>query len=44
MKLKKAGYDATVMVVVTNGDEYSHVISCLGLQDDLNGALLEVFK
>lgn len=43
-EIKAAGNDTTVMMVVTNTENYSDVVAHLGLQDDLNHTLLEITK
>lgn len=42
--IKAAGYDTTVMMVVTNTECYSEVVAHLGPQNDLDQTLLEIVK
>lgn len=43
-EIKAAGHDTTVMMVVTNTEEYSEVIAHVGQQNHLNNTLLQIVK
>lgn len=43
-EIKEAGYDPTIMMIVTNTEEYRDVVSHVGIQDNLNNTVLEIIK
>lgn len=43
-EIKAAGYDTTVMMVITNTEYYNDVVAHPGMQNDLNQTVLEILK